>query len=178
MNTAPACLALRRPCAWPVWLATAGLVLCSGSPHAAAAASLSAPPDGAHALYLELLGKGGLLGVGYDYRFWGPLALGATASAQIVGGQRVLAISPYLAAYPLAAGHHSLFVQAGPQIMHWSVRSPGPEWSGASSLRLGGELSSGYEYRAQWLLRVYGIVSVGKGGVAPWLGFNVGWTFP
>jgi len=158
------------------WLA---LIVAACTPlRSAQCASAAVPSAGAHALYVELLGKGGLWGVGYDYRLWPSVAIGVAASAQGIGGQRSLSLSPYLTAYPLAAQRHNWFVQAGPQVMHLQIRSPVPGWSGVTSTRVGLEVSTGYEYRTQWLFRVYGMVAIGAGGVAPWVGLSVGRTFP
>src|SRR5262245_59028786 len=121
---------------------------------AVSSASASAEPPRRHAVYVELLGKGGLWGVGYDVQL-GRLGVGAAASAYVVDGQRVLSLSPYLAAYPLGGARHRWFVHLGPQLVHQSTPSPYPEWPGSSSTGLGVEVSSGYELRHRVLLRLF-----------------------
>lgn len=161
-------------------LATTLLALCTTARPARAgdlAARLSAPVERPHAVYLELLGKGGLWGFGYDYRVNGWLGAGLTGSFSVVDGQRVLGLSPYLAAYPLGSGRHRGFLHLGPQLFHVSTPSPVPEWTGTSSTGLGAEASAGYEYRDGILVRVYAMAAAGKDGVAPWLGVSIGWTF-
>ena len=139
-------------------------------------ADASAEPAVSHAAYVELFGKGGLWGVGYDAQFHEHLAVGAAASFYVIDGQRVFSVSPYLAAYPLGEGRHRWFLHAGPQLVRVSTPSPVPEWDGTSSTGIGGELSSGYEYRHGLLVRVFAMGTIGKGGLAPWLGVSLGWS--
>jgi hypothetical protein len=144
----------------------------------AAAALVTRPPPAParHAIYLDALGKGGLWAVGYDYQLGPWLGGGAALSFVVLDGQRVTSVSPYLAIHPLGRDRHRWFVHAGPQLVHVATPSPVPEWSGDSSTGLGAEVSSGYEYRRGLLVRLYGMVAVGRGGAAPWLGASVGWT--
>jgi len=134
-----------------------------------------------HALYVELLGKGGLWGLGYDYQLSPRLAIGAVASYSALHGQRLGSLSPYLSLYPFGSAEeaqknrHRGFLQAGPQLFVASTPSPGPEWSGRTSAGVGGELSVGYEYRAKVVLRAYAMGTVGQNGFAPWTGFSIGW---
>src|SRR6202008_5154781 len=80
-------------------------------------ATASAPTQHSeHAIYVELLGKGGLYGVGYDYQFHPRLAVGATGSYYVLDGQEVLDFSPYLVAYLVGTGRHRWFVQGGPEL--------------------------------------------------------------
>ena len=140
-----------------------------------ATASAAVAPR-AHSIYVELLGKGGLWGLGYDYQFHPRLAAGATASFFILDGERVLSLSPYLVGYLLGTGHHRWFAQIGPQLSYVYTPSPVPEWPGTSTGGIGAELSSGYEYRSRVLVRVFGMGIVGRGGYAPWFGVSLGWT--
>lgn len=130
-----------------------------------------------HAVYLELLGKGGLWGVGYDLQLGGRFGVGGTVSYTVLDDQRLFTVSPYLAAYPLGGRRHRWFVHAGPQLVHLSTPSPVPEWSGTSSTGVGVEVSTGYEYRARLLVRTFVMGVAGQGGVAPWLGVSIGWAF-
>ena len=152
------------------------LLLHPGSAPAAEAISGSAEPA-RHAVYLDLLGKGGLWGLGYDYRLNPLFAVGGTLSFSLADAQAVFSASPYFAAYPIANARHGWFVHAGPQLIHSRIGSPVPEWQGSTSTRLGAQLSTGYELRARALFRAYGMLAVGAGGAAPWMGFSVGWSF-
>ena len=129
-----------------------------------------------HAAYLELLGKGGLGGVGYDLRLSPRFGAGATASFYVLDRQRILSFSPYASMDLLGDGCHRWFAHAGPQLARVAVRSPVPEWPGTTSTGVGAELSSGWEYRNRVLVRVYAMAAVGRGGVQPWIGVSVGWT--
>jgi hypothetical protein len=143
----------------------------------ASAATASAPSaTSEHAVYVELLGKGGLYGFGYDYQFHRRVGVGAAGSYYVLDGQRVLDFSPYLIGYLVGTHRHRWFLQGGPQLLYVQTPSPVPEWPGASSAGIGGELCSGYEYRRGFLLRLFGMVTVGKGGTAPWMGVSLGWS--
>lgn len=133
-------------------------------------------PQRKHALYVELLGKGGLGGIGYDYAVTPRIAVGAAASYFVLDGEHVISFSPYLAAYPLGGTRHRWFVHAGPQIVHLERPSPVPEWDGMSSTGVGAEVSTGYELRTRVLFRAFGMGTVGKGGLHPWVGASVGLT--
>jgi hypothetical protein len=129
-----------------------------------------------HALYLELLGKGGLGGVGYDLELSARYGAGAAASFYVLDDQRILSFSPYASIRLLGDACHRWFVHAGPQVARVAVRSPVPEWPGTTSTGVGAELSSGWEYRNRVLVRVYAMAAAGRGGVQPWIGVSVGWT--
>jgi hypothetical protein len=132
--------------------------------------------DHRHAVYVEVLGKGGLWGAGYDFQVWRRIGLGATCSLYWLDGERVTSVSPYVAAYPLGGARHRLFVHGGPSFVHIATPSPVPEWSGTSRSGWGAELSSGYEYRRSFLFRAFGMAVIGRGRAAPWLGVSLGWT--
>ena len=85
-----------------------------------------------HAAYVEVLGKGGLWGLGYDFLLARRVAVGAVGSYYVLGGNRFTTVSPYLAGYPVRGAHHGWFVHGGPQIVRRTTPSPVPEWSGAS----------------------------------------------
>jgi len=132
-------------------------------------------PPRRHAVYVELFGKGGLWGLGYDYALWPRIVLGGTVSYYAINGERVVSVSPYAAIYPIGE-RHRWFVQLGPQLVHLSRMSPVPEWPGQSSTGVSAELSTGYELRTRVLFRAFAMGSLGKGGVAPWLGVSLGVT--
>lgn len=167
--------------------------LCASYLVCAIAAATSAPPpvieratddlatDAAdrprrHAVYVEVLGKGGLWGVGYDYLATRHLAIGATGSFAGYGGEHMLTFAPYLSIYPLPRPRHRWFIHAGAEVAHLSRPSPVPEWPGTSSTGVGASLATGYELRTRVLIRAYAMVTAGAGGVAPWLGGSLGAT--
>lgn len=129
-----------------------------------------------HAIYGELLGKGGAYGVGYDLQLRPWLGTGAVVSFSPNGGQRMYSVTPYVSIYPVGRGRHRWFVDAGPQLVHLVTPSPVPEWDGTSETGIAGELSSGYEYRGPVFVRAFGMLVGGKNGVAPWGGVSVGFT--
>jgi hypothetical protein len=143
----------------------------------AAAPAAVARADERQAAYVEVLGKGGLGGVGWDLLATRRLGGGIAASFYVLDGQRVLSLSPYLAVYPVRAGRHGWFAHVGPQLVRVATPSPVPEWPGHTDLGVGVEVSSGYEYRHGLLARVYLMASAGEAGIAPWLGASVGWSF-
>lgn len=147
----------------------------SGAPASSTVASAPSRTS-AHAIYVELLGKGGLWGLGYDYQFHPRVGVGAAGSYYVLDGQRVLDFSPYLVGYVLGTHRHRWFLQGGPQFSYVQTPSPVPEWPGSSTTGVGAELCSGYEYRHGFLLRLFGMVTVGKGGTAPWMGISLGWS--
>src|SRR5687767_5867760 len=114
-----------------------------------AGADPGAPASGRrrHAVYVEVLGKGGLWGAGWDAAITSRLGAGVAASFYVVDRTQVASLSPYLAAYLLGTGRHRWFVHAGPQLVKVTVSSPVPEWQGTSASGIGAELSTGYEYR-------------------------------
>jgi hypothetical protein len=132
--------------------------------------------DERNALYVELLGKGGLWGLGYDRQLHARWAVGAAASHYVLDHEHITSFSPYVAAYPAGGAHHRWFVHAGPQLVRVAIPSPVPEWSGSTRLGIGAELCTGYELRYHALVRVYVMATAGRGGVAPWAGVSVGWA--
>jgi hypothetical protein len=128
-------------------------------------------------VYLELLGKGGLWGLGYGYQLVPRVALGVVASVWTLDGQRVYTASPFVTLYPLGTQRHRLFVDLGPQFVRVSTPSPVPEWMGTSSTGLGGQVSTGYEHHGLVLVRAFVMGVAGNSGVAPWIGADMGATF-
>ena len=137
----------------------------------------ASPGSPRHTIYFELFGKGGLYGIGYDYRWGRYLGAGVVASGYEIDDERVLSLSPYVSAYPLSRGRHSLFAQAGPRIVDRRVKSPVPLWDGHHSTDVGAQLSSGYEYRGRMLVRAFLMGVAGKGGASPWGGVSLGVAF-
>jgi hypothetical protein len=128
-----------------------------------------------HAIYVDLLGRAGLWGIGYDFRPRRWLAIGAAASYYSLDGDRFTTLAPYAALYSLVRGPHAAFVQLGPDLVRRRTPSPVPEWDGMTTTRLGAELCAGYEYRRGVLVRAYAMASQGD-HLVPWLGISLGWT--
>jgi hypothetical protein len=130
---------------------------------------------GAAAIYLEMLGKGGLWGVGADYQITERIRLGAVASLSRVDDETLTSVTPYAAASLVRRGHHAWYVDGGPHIAHLSTPSPVPEWHGMSSTGIGFDASTGYEYRDRIVVRAFAMAAIGGGGVEPWAGVSIGW---
>jgi hypothetical protein len=128
-----------------------------------------------HAFYVEMLGKAGLWGVGYDWQPRPWLALGAAASYYSFDGDRVTTLAPYVAGYPIARGRHRGFLQLGPSLAYRTTPSPVAEWDGMTTTRISAALCAGYEYRHGVLLRLYAMASRND-HLVPWVGASVGWT--
>jgi hypothetical protein len=156
---------------------SAGAIADADARHALdASTGVIADADAArHAIYIDVLGKAGLWGAGYDWQFRHRFAVGAAASYYSFDGDHVTTLAPYVAAYPLERGHHRGFVQLGPTAVRRTTPSPVPEWSGMTTTRIDAELCAGYEYRNRVLVRVYAMASEGD-HLAPWLGASFGWT--
>ena len=128
-------------------------------------------------IYLEAFGKGGIWGVGYDHRLDERFRLGIVGSAERFGGENYVALAPYLGLTILRHGHSSWFADFGGQFAYVWASSPVPEWDGESSAGIGGIVSTGYEFRARVVFRLYVHGAVGKGGLLPWAGTGIGWAF-
>ena len=150
------------------------LLLAAAVAGAVPQAARAEPP--AQTVYVDLLGKGGVYGLGYELQLPGPLSAGAAVSWLAVDRQDAITLSPYLSWLPAAGRRHAWFVHAGPHIVRIATRSPVPEWDGDTRTGLGAQLSTGYEHRrGRLVLRGYAMAAVGRGGVAPWLGASLGW---
>jgi hypothetical protein len=133
------------------------------------------PPRG---VYAELLGKGGLWGLGYDQQLSPRFSLGVVGSIFVRERQRYASFSPYVGVYILRwCAHHGWFADAGLQLAHTWATSAIPEWDGDSSTGIGATLSTGYEYRNGVIARVFAHGAAGKGGILPWAGVGFGWAF-
>src|SRR5262245_55405201 len=120
----------------PMWFRSAALIL--------ACSQASVAHAERHAIYIDVLGKGGLWGLGYDYQLTTHFAIGTVASYYHLTGDHYATWAPYLAACPIGRGRHRWFAQAGPQIVHHVTPSPVAEWQGMTTTGASGELSSGY----------------------------------
>jgi hypothetical protein len=150
-------------------------LLCSATSHADDRVRASAEPASRHLVYVELLGKGGLYGVGYEYAIAPWLGFGGAASFAQVRGEQTFTVSPYLHLTALASGRHALFGEVGAILAHARVPSPVMGWDGASDTGGGGFAALGWEYRRRHVvLRTSAAIVAGEGGVAPMLGFAIG----
>jgi hypothetical protein len=124
---------------------------------------------------LELGGKGGLWGLGFEWRpRW--YLVGVVGSYYPLSGDRFATLSPYAGVFPLISEHHAWFLHAGPQVVHHATPSPFPEWQGVGATGWGVEVSSGYEYRrGPVVARAYAMLSLGD-HLVPWIGTGVGWS--
>ncbi len=136
----------------------------------------ASPVGRRNAAYVELLGKGGAWGLGYQRHVRDWLGVGAVASYLPIDGQRLMVLAPYVALYPVGRGRHRWFVDAGPQVVRLATPSPVPEWDGTSSTGVAAHLSSGYEYRGRLLVRAYVMGVAGRQGASPWGGVSIGWN--
>ncbi len=128
-------------------------------------------------IYAELMGKGGLYGIGYDRSILPWLGVGAAFSYYSLFGVRAMFICPYLNLYPVAGAKNALLVQAGPEIIYLWDSSSITNWAGDSALGVGGQLSVGYEYRGSFVFRVLFTSFIGAGGYFPWGGLTFGGSF-
>jgi hypothetical protein len=163
---------LLRLAAAAAWVA-GGVAAPAEDPPADRSARLEAP----HAVYFEVLGKGGVYGVGYDWAFADRLAVGGTGSFVVIDDERVVTLAPYISAYPFAGRSSALLVQFGAEYVHVSVPSSVPGFSGTTSTGLGGQFSVGYEYRSLFLFRFLVTGVFGRGGFRPWAGIGLGGAF-
>lgn len=135
----------------------------------------SADPPSRHLVYVELLGKGGLYGIGYEYAIADWLGFGGAASFAELRDQQVITASPYLHFTALAGARHALFGELGAIFAHSRVPSPVMGWDGVSDSGGGGFAALGWEYRRRHVVvRTSGAVAVGEGGIAPMLGVAIG----
>jgi hypothetical protein len=138
------------------------------------AASRAAPP-GHHLVYVELLGKAGPYGIGYEYAPVPWLAAGAAGSYAVLGGQQLLEVAPYLHVTLLRRRGHALFGELGAILAHSRI-PPVADWRGMTHTGTGGFLSVGYEHGWRHLaLRASASVVAGQGGLAPMAGLALGW---
>jgi hypothetical protein len=126
-------------------------------------------------VYGELLGKGGPYGLGVERAITPRLALGAVASFAVVRDQQLYTLAPYAHLTISRRGRHALFGEVGGMIVHSRIPSPVPRWDGISDTGGGGVAALGWERAGDRIVvRAYGALMVGEGGVAPWLGVALG----
>ena len=143
--------------------------------HADDGIQAAADPPSRHLIYVELLGKGGLYGLGYEYTIAPWLGFGGAVSYADMRDQQLFTASPYLHFTALSGTRHALFSEVGAIFAHSRVPSPVMNWDGVSDSGGGGFLSLGWEYRRRHVvLRTSAAIVAGEGGLGPMLGFAIG----
>ena len=131
-----------------------------------------------HHAYVEAFGKSGIYGVGYEYGLASRFRLGTVGSYDGSDGEVLASGSFYLGFTLRQRGRHRFFTHVGPTLVYRKIASPVQEWDGAKETKLAGHVSAGYEFHwGRIFVRGYGMLSVGEGGVAPWLGLSLGASF-
>lgn len=159
------------------WLVVALSATAAADPATSASAAPTTPATDAsdHFVYVELLGKGGAYGLGYERRITDRLALGVVASVLPLRDQQLWTASPYLHATIGTRGKHAWFGELGGVLVHSRIASPVSDWDGMTDTGAGGVATLGYERTGRHVtFRTYGAAMVGEGGIAPWLGFAIG----
>lgn len=159
-----------------------GFVLCvlAGASSAAAGDSItkSANSDdepSKNLFYVELGGKAGLYGIGYERTLTSRLSLGVAASYIVLRDQRIATAAPYVHATIVRGARNALYADIGAALVHSRIPSPVPDWDGMTDTGGGGFASLGWErFTRHFVFRTSGSIVVGEGGVAPWLGFAIG----
>ena len=135
----------------------------------------SAEPVSKHLVYVELLGKGGLYGLGYEYAIAPWLGFGGAASYSEIRDEQVVTVSSYLHFNVLQSERHALFSEVGAILAHSHVPSPVMNWDGISDTGSGGFLALGWQYQRRHLvLRTSAAIVAGEGGIAPMIGIAIG----
>jgi hypothetical protein len=141
----------------------------------AASTAARAEPPSPHLIYVEVLGKGGAYGIGYEYTLMRWLAVGGAGSFAVVGDQQITTAAPYIHTTLLGQREHRLFGELGAILAHSRIPSPVTDWKGMSNTGTGGFLSLGYEHATRHVvLRASGSIVAGDGGVGPMVGLSIG----
>ena len=132
-----------------------------------------------NAVYVELLGRGFIYGVGYDHTLFKWLGLGGSFSYFKLGEVSTVFINPYANFYPVGGQRNSLLMQLGTSFAYFGHRHDFfmPVWDQDEGFDFSASIGIGYEYRRAFLFRVmlYGLFS--EEGIYPWLGFTFGGAF-
>jgi hypothetical protein len=159
------------------WVVVASLVSSTpvmADPQVAAHATREAPTS-EHLVYVEVLGKAGLYGIGYERTLTSRLSLGIAASYAVTRDQQVATASPYVHGTLVRGSRHALFTELGASFVHSRIPSPVDDWDGMTDSGGGGFVSLGWERATRHLvMRTSASVIAGEGGIAPWLGFAIG----
>lgn len=128
-------------------------------------------------IYGELMGKGLIYSVGFDYALKRWFALGASFSYF----EMAAFVSPYVNFYPVGSYRNALMIQAGLQIVHVN-KTPMDDfiedllWK-EEGTDVGGQVSIGWEFRAAFVFRASLMVMFNREGAYPWPGFTFGGSF-
>lgn len=169
---------------WPIAVSPIVLLALAGSaaadpdpdPEASVVAAAPAPEARSPQLvYVEVLGKAGAYGVGYEHGVTERIALGVEGSYTQLRAQELATAVPYLHVTPLRRGANALYGELGVELTYSQLVSAVPRWMGTTSSGIGAVASVGYE-RSWKHLVLRGAVSMlaGKGGMAPWAGLAIG----
>lgn len=132
-------------------------------------------PASRHLIYVELLGKAGAYGVGYEYTLMPWLSFGGAASYAVLGDQQITTAAPYVHSTLLGKGHRRLFGELGAIVAHSHIPSPVSDWTGMTNTGTAGFASLGYEHaRNHLVLRASGSIVAGDGGLGPMVGLSIG----
>ena len=135
----------------------------------------SSEPVSRHLVYVELLGKGGEYGVGYELTITPRLAIGGAGSFAKVQDEQIVTGAAYLHAMILERRAHSLYAEIGGIVAHSRIPSPVSDWQGMSKTGTAGFLSIGYQHASRHLVLRGSFSAVeGLGGLAPMAGLSVG----
>ena len=139
------------------------------------AAPAAAAPETTQLVYVEVLGKAGPYGVGYEHALVSRIALGVEGSYARLRDQDLATVVPYVHVTPLRRGANALFGELGVELAYSKLESSVPRWMGSASSSLGGVAAVGYE-RSWKHVVLRGAISLlaGKGGMAPWAGLAIG----
>jgi hypothetical protein len=138
-----------------------------------ASTTVAQPPH--QLVYAEVLGKGGLYGIGYEHVLAPWLALGGAGSWSALRGQHVTTLAPYAHATIVSRGHHALFGELGAIFARSSIATPVPDWDGMVTYGAAGFASVGYEHTSRRIvLRASPGLVVGRGGAQPMIGLAIG----
>lgn len=132
-------------------------------------------PPGKNLVYVELGGKAGAYGVGYERAIAPWLGLGFAGSFLVVRDQQISTGAAYLHATVARHRKHAAFVELGAILAHSKIPSPVDSWDGMSDTGGGGVLGVGWERAGRHVVvRAQGQVLAGEGGLAPWAGVAIG----
>lgn len=131
-----------------------------------------------NAISIELLGRGGIYTINYDYAFGNDVAAGlglATWSASTTGANVTLFIIPVYANYYFSSGASRPYLTGGLDIVTGSGALDTSTFSGTGAVAV---LGGGYEYRSDggFLFRAAPYIFVGA-KLAFWIGLSFGFTF-
>ena len=130
---------------------------------------------GRHLIYVELLGKAGAYGLGYEYTVMPWLALGVAGSFAVVSDQQIATAAPYLHFTLLGHNHHRMYTEIGGVLAHSRIPSPVSDWKGINNTGGGGFWSLGYEHTSKHVVvRASGSAVAGAGGLGPMIGLSIG----